>query len=230
MKVTINKKPFDVADEPKDYWGWVSNGNYDREWLVYDMMLKPEHTFIDVGAWIGSHSLYASTVAKGVYALEPDPVAFAILEQNVKGKPIHICQGAIAGHIGEITIGSSWLGASTTRMNLNEGGGIGAATPEHTVSVPCTTLRQFVGDMPSGFEIKDVNSPLFIKIDVEGAEEEILKDVAFFAEHKPSLLIELHPWWWTNPAETQANLQKVRDLYRHQQEVTHNTWMFAEPK
>jgi len=34
--------------------------------------------------------------------------------------------------------------------------------------------------------------PLFIKMDIEGMEEEVLRDVEFFRERKPTVLVELH--------------------------------------
>lgn len=197
-----------MADEPADYWGWVAEGRFDHEWRVYDEHLKPEHTFIDIGAWIGSHSLYAATVAKIVYAAEADPVAFKILDENAKRNPslkIMRGYGAIADHRGEVTIGSGCLGASTTRKNLAAAGGIGAAVAEHTITVPCETLREFAS----------MDDPLFIKIDIEGMEEEVFKDAAFFHERKPSLLVEFHPWWWANEAETRKDFHRIAEGYKN---------------
>lgn len=74
MKVSIGGKEFNVADQPADFWGWVQKGNYDPEWKFLRDNLRPEHTFLDLGAWVGSHSLYASTIANRVVAVEPDPV------------------------------------------------------------------------------------------------------------------------------------------------------------
>jgi hypothetical protein len=56
MKVNIKGKVFEVASEPADYWGWITEGRYNREFEVYDRYLKPEHTFVDLGAWVGGHS------------------------------------------------------------------------------------------------------------------------------------------------------------------------------
>ena len=65
MNVSINGKPFTVADEPADFWGWVTEGRYNAEWAILDRFVKPEHTFVDLGAWVGSHSLYASRIEIG---------------------------------------------------------------------------------------------------------------------------------------------------------------------
>lgn len=207
MQVKINGKSFEVAGEPKDYWGWVADGRFDHEWKTYDAHLKPEHTFIDLGAWVGSHSLYASTIAKEVMAFEPDPVAFEILRENMGHAGFVLVPKAV-GIDGEVTLGSGMLGASTTRRNLAAGGGIGEAT--ETCTAHSITLRKLCENIPD---------PLFIKIDVEGSEEEILKDRAFFKERKPTVFIELHPFWWANESETRKDFQLIADGYKSVKEI-----------
>lgn len=217
MKATINNKPFEVEPEPSDYWGWIAEGRYNHEWRVYDDLLSKQHTFIDLGAWVGAHSLYASTIAGKVIAVEPDPVAFAIAEKNLAGFDVH--RLAISGKVGDIKLGSGWLGASTTRANPNAGSGIGPWDEAHTCIVPCTTLREFCKDMPD---------PLFIKIDVEGSEEEILQDVEFFAKRKPTLLIELHPFWWRDVAHTWNDFKAAKALYKNAREIVGNIWVLND--
>lgn len=217
MLATIKGKPFQVASSPADYWQWIAEGRYDHEWKVYDEYLKHEHTFVDLGAWVGAHSLYASTIAGRVIAVEPDPVAYAIAEKNLCGIDTHNL--AVTDKVGEVKLGSGWLGASTTRANPNAGGGIGAWDDKQTCTVSCTTIRKFCEDIPN---------PLFIKMDVEGSEEQILEDVDFFAERKPTLLIELHPFWWKDPDEARITFQRVKDLYSHSKQVINNTWVLHD--
>jgi FkbM family methyltransferase len=129
---------------------------------------------------------------------------------------------AVCGHEGEIKLGSGWLGASTTRANPNAGGGIGAWDEAHTCTVPCTTLRNFC---------KDLLDPLFIKIDVEGSEETIFKDLKWFAERKPMVLVELHPFWWKDVNQTWQDFEALKLLYKKQYEVHHknsNTWVLID--
>lgn len=210
MEVSIYGRRFTVAPEPADFWGWVEKGNYDGEWAILEKFLRPEHHFLDLGAWVGSHSLFASTIAKRVTAVEPDPVAVAILEANTKGLPISVGIGAIGGHNGTVTLGSGFLGASTTRANPEAGGGIGPWAEGHTFETPCCTLRKFVEEIivprPVG--------PLFIKMDIEGGEELVLQDVALFAEHKPTIYLETHSFWWTDPRKGWATVRSVAALYK----------------
>lgn len=217
MNATIHGKNFEVQPEPADYWGWVRDGLYDHEWKVYDKHLRPEHTFVDLGAWVGSHSLYASSITQLVLAAEPDPVAYEILKGNIAGiDGLLSWHGAVMGYQGKVRLGSGCLGASTTRRNPNAGGGIGAWEAEQTCEVPCMPLRDLVRTAPN---------PLFIKMDIEGSEEEVLEDSAFFSERKPTLLIELHPWWWHDEAKTYRDFEQLKALYRNSQPVNGNTWI-----
>jgi FkbM family methyltransferase len=188
MNVDIHGRSFDVAAEPADYWGWVKNGRYRREFEIWDGALTPESTFLDLGAWVGCFSLYASRVARSVVAVEPDPVAFPILEINtLPVTNIFRHRLAITGRTGTVEMGSGWLGASTTRVNP-DGGGVATRWAEgHTFVVECTTLREFAARL---------DDPLAIKMDVEGSEENILEDLDFFRERKPVVYIEKHPFWW----------------------------------
>lgn len=206
MQATIKGHAFEVQDEPADFWGWVKKGHYDKEWNFMAAYLRAEHTFLDLGAWVGSHSLFASTIARRVVAVEPDPVAHAILMRNVDFAPcpIEVFALAVTGHEGVLTLGSGLLGASTTRAHSGAGGGIGEWQPGQTFESPCTTLRKFV-------ESRKIEDPLFIKMDVEGSEEDILEDVEFFRERKPVLFLEQHPWWWRDEAHTRKLIGLVSE-------------------
>jgi FkbM family methyltransferase len=195
---------FSVADEPADFWGWVDEGRYNAEWIILQTFVKPEHTFVDLGAWVGSHSLCASTIAKRVLSVEPDPVAFPILEQNVRGRNITARQIAV-GQPGTVTLGSGFLGASTTRANPNAGSGIGAWEPGQQFDIESVSLRELTADLPD---------PLFLKLDVEGSEEQILTDFDWFQERRPTMYLELHPFWWADEGATWELVKRVSQLYR----------------
>lgn len=204
--ISIKGREFNVTPEPADFWGWVAQGKYDSEWELLERFLRPEDTFLDLGAWVGSHSLFASTITKRVVAVEPDPVAFRILQRNVGDSDIAVCRHAVTGHTGFIELGSGYLGASTTRANPEAGNGIGPWEPGNLFEIECTTLREFAERLPD---------PLFIKIDVEGSEEQIFEDFDFFAERKPTVYLETHPFWWRREQQTWEAIGRVAALYKH---------------
>jgi FkbM family methyltransferase len=210
MNVDIYGKNFEVASEPADFWGWVSEGRYDGEWAILNKLLRPEHVFLDLGAWVGSHSLFASTIAQRVVAVEPDPVAFRILQENValNGNTIEPVRVAV-GNEGTLTLGSGLLGASTTRLNPSAGAGIGAWEPGQQFDIESVTLRRLVGT--HAIE----GGALFIKIDVEGAEEQIFQDFEFFEQHRPTVYLELHPWWWKDEPKAWESIRRVAALYKN---------------
>ena len=204
--VAIYGKEFSVESAPEDFWSWVAEGRYDGEWRILQTYLRPEHTFIDLGAWVGSHSLFASSIARRVIAVEPDPVAFPILESNAALNNIEPVRIAITGQEGVITLGSGFLGASTTRANRHAGAGIGAWEDGQQFDITCTTLRKFV-------ETHALQDPLFIKMDVEGSEEQILEDIEFFEQHKPTLYLENHPFWWKSEEACWQKIRRIAKLY-----------------
>lgn len=220
-EVQIRNRKFQVSSQPEDYWRWIAEGRYNNELSAYDAHLQTKHTFVDLGAWVGAHSLYASATAHKVVSVEPDPVAFDILAVNLP-EGVTPIRKAISNQAGVVTLGSGLLGASTTRVNPSAGSGIGPWVEGQTFEVECLTLREL---------IKDLSDPLFIKIDVEGSEEAILKDVELFAERRPTVLVELHPFWWKDVNQTWQEFEALKAIYKKPYEVHHknsNTWVLND--
>lgn len=216
MKVSIHGREFEVEEEPADYWKWIAQGAYDKEWQMYDKHLKPEHHFVDLGAWVGAHSLYAGKVAKSVLAVEPDPVACKILCKNIPDSA-DIFKVAV-GDSGRVTLGSGLLGASTTRENPNAGRGIGPWEEGQTFEVESLPIQDVT---------RMTLDPLFIKIDIEGSEEKVLRDREFFKARRPVLYIELHPFWWKDEAQTRKDFDQVCQLYKTVEQVTAESYLLA---
>lgn len=200
--VSINGVTFSVEPEPSDYWGWIEEGIYRTDFETIKRFAGPDVVCIDVGAWIGADTLYASKIFKHVHAIEPDPAAFQILTRNLDANALNNVtsyERALMGHTGTTVIGSTILGCSCTRETCHI----------NSVNVPCMTLREFCEGIPD---------PLFIKMDAEGAEAQILKDWEFFAERKPDLMLSTHLRWWqeggSNGRAEYAAIGKVGKLYK----------------
>jgi FkbM family methyltransferase len=74
-----------IYTDPADVLKLKQNGVYEpvtTRWLNEN--LKPEWNVIDVGAHIGYHTLLFSKKCKQVFAFEPDPENFEILERNLR--------------------------------------------------------------------------------------------------------------------------------------------------
>lgn len=146
--------------------------------------LSEGNIFYDVGAFNGFFSLLAARrVGKGgfVYAFEPFPGNAARVRNA-------FAENAIANY--EV-IGKA-LSHTSERAHLFFDGDDSSPTPslhqgqsEDTIEIQCTTLQDFVRDNPW---------PDFIKVDVEGAEVEVLRgaEQLLMSDRAPTWLIEVH--------------------------------------
>lgn len=146
--------------------------------------LRSGCVFYDVGANFGFYSLLAARQGAQVFAFEPDVQIAKSLERHARlnflNARVEIIRAAVYSVTGSIALEP----ASCQRGHGNAHVGV-ALVPSHpTVSVPCTTLDDFAR--------KHV-APDVVKIDVEGAESEVLKGAEkVFAVSRPHLLCEVH--------------------------------------
>jgi len=131
----------------------------DMAFLLH--FLRPDDTFFDIGANVGSYTLLASGITKAhSVTLEPVKATFDILSSNIglndlqaKVKLINAGAGAIAGEI---------------RFSADEDTGNHVIakdeTGKNTVTVPVITVDSLLS----------THEPSLIKIDVEGFENEVL--------------------------------------------------------
>lgn len=157
-----------------DFWDWW------WELDVYKAILsrtEPGTVFLDVGAWIGPHSIPAALKGATVHAYEPDPLAYDQLQDNVSLNstesrlPIICYPFAVHGSQNGIDpkeIGITPIGNSETRCD--QGG------DEIITSIP------FI-------HVLEAHKPDIVKIDVEGMEGELILDLAAY---KPKTIILSH--------------------------------------
>lgn len=145
-------------------------GNWEPNisaWIT--QTLKPGDGFIDVGANIGHYSLLAARLvgAHGcVVAIEAAPWIHALLEQHVRINRLHnvrtVAAAATATH-------------GTVKLYAGHAGNIGKtstiARPGTSVDVPALPLAEIL-------HTREVTLARIIKIDVEGAELDVLRGLA----------------------------------------------------
>ena len=130
----------------------------DMAFLLH--LLKPEDNFLDVGANVGSYTILASSVIGAqTCSVEPVPSTFSRLEFNVKLNDLEgqvTCLNiGLGDQAGELKV-SSDLDTMNHIVADNE-------DAESTVTVPISTLDEIIHQ-----------TPLLIKIDVEGYETPVL--------------------------------------------------------
>ena len=73
-----------------NWWSVVNHNVWEADTLAmirHVLTRKPNSVYLDFGAWVGPTAIFASSYAKHVYAMEPDPGAFNELYYNVHMNP-----------------------------------------------------------------------------------------------------------------------------------------------
>lgn len=154
--------------------------------VVLEVLEKHLHvnaTFIDVGAHIGGISIRAASRCRQVIAIEPDPRNFTYLLENIKLNNVNNIVPILA---------AAWREHSLVKLGLSEVSTHSSAKDIHSsermsiIYLPSISIDMLV--MYLNIEKIDL-----VKIDVEGAEVEVLEGmVGTLEEYRPILLIEAH--------------------------------------
>jgi len=150
----------------------LNHENTIKEWFQFN----PKETFVDVGAYIGSYSLRAAKVGEEVIAIEPNPESFAILMKNIKDNNFH--------NITAYNI-ALWSSEEELILQLDQG----SSTIYHDSNErPKVKVKAVPLDK---LKLKKIN---LLKIDVEGAEVEVLKGSTETLNRVDKIIIEVREW------------------------------------
>jgi FkbM family methyltransferase len=133
----------------------------DDEYGAADAL--PARTIVDLGANVGLATLrlLASHPGAHVLAVEADPALIARLRRNVEGLPVTVVHAAVCAESGEQAFYTSRSSSWTNSLDRNH--------PSQTaVRVRALTLEELL-------ESNDLDRVDLLKLDVEGAEWEILQ-------------------------------------------------------
>jgi FkbM family methyltransferase len=182
----IKKNEYFVLSDPKfiEFWQKYQFNKWENNlFRVLDQYLNEDTTFVDIGAWIGPVTLYAAKISKKVISVEPDPVAFKILKEHIdinNLKNVSLDDSALTEKTSDtILLGSKSFGNSGTSIyNLEN----------EQIKVKAVNFANFI-------KIKDIsNDKIFFKMDIEGAEFEIIKKYNFlFKQLNNNIHITFHP-------------------------------------
>lgn len=172
-----------VVDSQRSFWDKVDAGSWEPETQAFlAERIRPETVFIDLGAWIGPTTLIAASLGARVVAFEPNPDAREIMRRSVEASGLAdrvlLVPNAIWKHSGTeaLSVGRASSGASLIVKRRRHS----------SVPVECKQaafLDQFI-----------VPGVALIKMDIEGAEYDVLSDVADVAlPRKADILVSTHP-------------------------------------
>jgi FkbM family methyltransferase len=140
-------------------------------------------TIVDLGAHIGAFTLLCAAIFPGadIYGVEPDPGNIEMLQRNladIKTATARWLRGAAWSYDGETTLVTSERSTEHSLIACEERKG--------TVTVPCYTVDSIF--RKAGFSGIDL-----LKVDIEGAEREILTDCESWISKVSLIIVELHP-------------------------------------
>jgi FkbM family methyltransferase len=168
---------------------------------------------VDVGAHVGYYSrFFARAVGRAgsVYAFEPNPDTFAILERNTGRYPqVTRFNSAVLDREGTVTLYRGRHKGTTSLWPENA-----QAQIEMPFRVPATSLDEAL----DGVRVD------LVKIDVEGAEQDVLAGMGRLLERSPSaiLIVECHHGTLTGRGSS------VRSLHERLTALGFRLWVIDE--
>lgn len=186
-----------ILEEDHCICKWVQeSGRLDHDQSALPVILPyVKGTVIDVGAFIGDHTIAYARKATKVIAFEPNKSAFECLEYNLNGKKnVELRNEGLGDNVGSISL---------TEVETN----IGMTYAEESKKgVKCITIDSL-----------DLKSLDFIKIDAEGYEHKILKGAEeTIKKFKPVMVIEI------NNHALNRNGTSDNDIYIYLNELGYN--------
>jgi FkbM family methyltransferase len=215
--INKNNIPILIKNDPQDpnltFWTNVFSKCDNDQFRYYDMYLKKDKTFIDIGGWIGSSCMYAAKKCKHSYIVEADPLALVNLRKNcelnchnvtiIDRAIYHMDDTDVIFGKNEFITGGR-LNDSACRIANDQS----LAPIDGYSRVKTITLQNII----DRYAI-DMSQVSLIKVDIEGGEEDIMNDLFECKQkyHVP-LYISFHVPWWKD-----KNIERFRFLenYSH---------------
>ena len=143
--------------------GGLLSVNVDREYDIPGFDWASTHTIVDIGAHVGTFTVWAAMRAPGarVLAVEPNPETFPLLERNIRDNGLHGRVTAIHAAVGAAP------GTGTLELVEHSLGTRLARTDDGAIKVRIETVPALLAQAA----MDDVD---LLKIDCEGMEYEAL--------------------------------------------------------
>jgi FkbM family methyltransferase len=189
MEIQLKNHTFQIdPGHNKHYWTHINSVDWEpHTFAIFDKFINENSIVLDIGSWSGVLTLYAAKIAKEVHALDPDPVCFSELETNVALNPgiaekIKTYQTAISDtkEIVRLSAREAYGQSSTSILSRKR-------DTENSVEIETVSLFDFI-------EASKIDTVDFIKMDVEGAEFQILQTIgkALKKLKHPTLYVSFH--------------------------------------
>lgn len=183
----------------------------DLTWL-FKQELKEGMIVIDVGANIGYYTLLAASIVKNtgkVYALEPDPRNFCLLNENIEINKYSNIVETYPIAISDVTGKAIFHLSNKTNLNTM------LDPAKYSTTFPSIKDKIEVKTMSIDDFMHDKGYVNFIRMDIEGFEVEAFNGMmTTLYKSKPpcKILFEVHPQYYTEEHPIEPPLKKIIDL------------------
>lgn len=194
-----------VANWPDATFRFYVDGTYGDFLVGVISRQDRPFLFLDIGANQGLYSILAARnpACRGVYAFEPIPTTANRLRRNLDlnavASRVTVVEAAISDRVGSAVIHVA--GQHTGGASLRGHGAVPGTTPVEVRLIDANALRPLLqsGDLP-----------LVVKVDVEGHEVEVLRELirAGLADRMQSIFYECDEDW-VRPDEIEAMLRQA---------------------
>ena len=198
--VTFGDVSVEVPHNP--FWQKFALGWEPETERVYQNLVKPGSTVVDIGAWIGSTLLFAMACgANKVIALEPNPESHTAInkmnwQHSNRESSIHLINKALSDQVQTVSMG--------VIEGENDTSTSGLAGNQFTVQT--TTWPQLVKD----YSLDKID---LIKIDIEGAEALLSEALQEMAERKNQAVhLSIHVPTFPADADIDAFIRSIENF------------------
>jgi len=199
---------FDHVSQQVNLFGRYENDELVAffEWARLNNFSFAGTTALDVGANIGNHALFFSSIFNQVIAFEPNPRTFKLLEINTSD----------VSNISIFHFGLSDTNSEATMYSLPINIG-GSTIVKNGQQVPITSLLNKI-KLRSLDDLGIVSNVSLIKIDVEGHELSVLRgSERVIRQNKPFVLFEYIP---SSESASGSDVMKLLKEFGYQEFVT----------
>lgn len=177
-----------------EYWNKVSNRTYEPDTIGFiEDNCDANTDFFDIGTANGAMALIAAIQGSQVFAYEPDPTIHAVAERNFELNPSLACTIELKNIALSSTPGKTTFGLSADNTVLSS---------IVTTGITATSTREILIESLAS-EVNRIHSDkhrkLILKMDIEGAEWRIIRDVdclETLKKHNALLLLAVHPGFY----------------------------------
>lgn len=186
MDVKIDNEYYLIESDDIDNMSYIKD-EFEPEMIkLFKTLVRKSDNILDIGANIGCTTLLFNNIGNSVYSFEPSPTIFEYLSKNINRikNNVYLFNYGLGTENNEITL----TFAPTNRAT-------GFVSNKVIVSDGHVTEKINIKIFDEIFPTLFLDKIDFIKIDVEGFEEDVIKgSLEQIDKHNPVVVLELNHW------------------------------------